>query len=95
MAMLAKANSSARSSSSSSSSNNNSNTNSSSNSSSNINSNSNSSNSNYVRAARASARKVPELRAGSGYAKAATPKLIAVKRVRNTSNSAVALFRHG
>ena len=88
MAMLAKANSSARNSSSSSSSNN-------SNSSSNINSNSNSSNSNYVRAARASARKVPELRAGSGYAKAATPKLIAVKRVRNTSNSAVALFRHG
>jgi len=43
-------------------------------------SSSNSSNSNYVRAARASARKVPELRAGSGYAKAATPKLIAVKR---------------
>ena len=86
MAMLAKANSSARN--SSSSSNN-------SNSSSNINSNTNSSSSNYVRAPRTSARKVPELRAGSGYAKAATPKLIAVKRVRNTSNSAVALFRHG
>merc|ERR1712032_799060 len=40
----------------------------------------NSSSSNYVRAPRTSARKVPELRAGSGYAKAATPKLIAVKR---------------